>query len=53
MRAGPIRSRHPQWRAAAAAAGLTAQKGGPRGVPAALAAPDDAERLARGLARTL
>ena len=53
VRAGPVRSRHPQWRAAAAAAGLTAQKGGPRGVPAALAAPDDAERLARGLARTL
>jgi hypothetical protein len=53
LRAGPVRSRHRQWRAAAAAARLPSHKGGPRGIPAALAAPDDAERLARGLARTL
>ena len=53
VQAGPIRSRHHQWRAAADAAGLDSRSGGPRGLPAALAPPDDAERLARGLARTL
>jgi hypothetical protein len=51
--AGPVRSRHRQWRAAAEAAGLEARGGGPRGLPAALAPPDDAERLARALAQTL
>jgi hypothetical protein len=50
---GPVRSRHRQWRAAAQAAGLEAHRGGPRGLPAVLAPPDDAERLARALARTL
>ena len=53
VRSGPLRSRHHQWRAAAQAAGLAAQKGGPRGLPAALAPPDEAERIARGLAQTL
>ena len=43
----------PQWRAAAQAAGLEAERSGPRGLPAALAPPEDAERLARGLAATL
>jgi hypothetical protein len=51
--AGPLRSRHPQWRAAAAAAGLPAQRGGPRGLPAAVAPPEQAGALARGLAQTL
>jgi hypothetical protein len=51
--AGPVSSRHPQWRAAADAAGLAARRAGPRGLPAALAPPDDAERLARGLSATL
>ena len=51
--AGPLRSRHPQWRAAAQAAGLEAERSGPRGLPAALAPSEDAERLARGLAATL
>jgi hypothetical protein len=50
---GPVRSRHPQWRAAARAAGLIARRTGPRGLPAAVAPPADAERLARGLAATL
>jgi hypothetical protein len=53
VRAGDIRSRHPQWLAAAAAAGLPARRRGPRGLPAALAPPADAERLARALATTL
>jgi hypothetical protein len=50
---GPLRSRHPQWRAAAAAAGLSARDGGPRGLPAAVAPPEQAAALARGLAPTL
>jgi len=49
VRAGDVRSRHPQWLAAAEAAGLTPRRRGPRGLPAALAPPGDAERLARGL----
>ena len=49
VQAGPVRTRHPQWRAAAEAAGLEARKGGPRGLPAALAPPEHAERLARAL----
>jgi hypothetical protein len=53
VHAGPVRSRHHQWRAAAQAAGLETERGGPRGLPAALAPPDAAERLARGLAQTL
>jgi hypothetical protein len=53
VRAGPARSRHQQWRAAARAAGVEARSGGPRGFPAALVPPDAAERLARGLAGTL
>jgi hypothetical protein len=51
--AGPVRSRHHQWRAAADAAGLQTSNEGPRGLPTALAPPDAAERLARGLGRTL
>jgi len=50
VRPGDVRSRHRQWLAAAAAAGLEARRRGPRGLPAALAAPQDAERLARALA---
>src|SRR5215218_8049408 len=50
VRPGEVRSRHRQWLAAAAAAGLEARRRGPRGLPAALAAPQDAERLARALA---
>ena len=46
---GPVRSRHPQWRAAAAAAGLECGTSGPRGLPAALAPPAQAEALARAL----
>ena len=53
VRAGDVRSRHPQWLAASAAAGLPARRRGPRGLPAALAPPADAERLARALATTL
>jgi len=53
VEAGRVRSRHHQWRAAAREAGLAAERAGPRGLPAALAPPDAAERLARGLARTL
>jgi hypothetical protein len=53
VRAGDIRSRHPQWRAAATEAGLTARRRGPRGLPAALAPPELAGRLARALSRTL
>ena len=53
VRAGDVRSRHPQWLAAAAAAGLPARRRGPRGLPAALAPPEHAEPLARALTRTL
>jgi hypothetical protein len=49
VRAGDVRSRHPQWLAAAEAAGLPARKRGPRGLPAALAPPEHAEQLARAL----
>jgi hypothetical protein len=49
VRAGDVRSRHPQWLAAAAAAGLPARRGGPRGLPTALAPPEHAEALARAL----
>jgi hypothetical protein len=48
-RPGPVRTRHHQWRAAAAAAGLPARRGGPRGVPAVEAPAGDAERLVRAL----
>jgi hypothetical protein len=50
VRAGDVRSRHPQWLAAARAAGVSARRGGPLGVPTALAPPEHAERLARALA---
>jgi hypothetical protein len=50
VRAGDVRSRHPQWLAAAESAGLPARRGGPRGLPAALAPPEAAGRLARALA---
>ena len=53
VRAGDVRSRHPQWLEAAAAAGLPARRRGPRGLPAALAPPEHAEPLARALTRTL
>jgi len=53
VRAGAVQSRHAQWCAAAEAAGLTARRAGPRGLPAAVAPPDVAERLARTLAETL
>jgi hypothetical protein len=53
VRAGDVRSRHPQWLAAAETAGLAARRRGPRGLPAALAPPERAEALARGLAVTL
>jgi len=53
VQAGPVRSRHRQWRAAADAVRLQASKEGPRGLPTALAPPEEAERLARGLGRTL
>ena len=49
VRAGDVRSRHPQWLAAASAAGLPASRRGPRGLPAALAPPEQAGRLARAL----
>ena len=49
VRAGDVRSRHPQWLAAAATAGLPARRRGPRGLPAALAPPESAGKLARGL----
>jgi len=49
VRAGDVRSRHPQWLEAAAAAGLPARHRGPRGLPAALAPPEHAEPLARAL----
>ena len=52
VRAGDVRSRHPQWLAAAETAGLAARRRGPRGLPAALAPPEHAEALARGLAVT-
>jgi hypothetical protein len=53
VRAGDVRSRHPQWRAAAAHAGLAARRAGPRGLPAAAAPPASAEALARALSTTL
>ncbi len=53
VRAGDVRSRHPQWLQAAAAAGLPARRRGPRGLPAALAPPEHAEPLARALTGTL
>jgi hypothetical protein len=53
VRAGDVRSRHPQWLAAAAAAGVPARRRGPRGLPAALAPPEHAATLARALAGTL
>ena len=46
---GSARSRHPQWRAAAAAAGIPAGRDGPRGLPAAVVPPEHAEAIARGL----
>jgi hypothetical protein len=48
-RPGPVRTRHHQWRAAAAAAGLAVRRGGPRGLPAAEAPPEAVEPLARAL----
>ena len=53
VRAGDVRSRHPQWRAAAAHAGVRTRRAGPRGLPAAVAPPDRAEALARALSTTL
>jgi hypothetical protein len=53
VRAGPVRSRHHQWGAAAEAAGLQLRGGGPRGVPSAEAPPDAAEPLARALGGVL
>jgi len=53
VRAGDVRSRHPQWRAAAAHAGVPTRRAGPRGLPAAVAPPDRAEALARALSTTL
>jgi hypothetical protein len=50
---GPPRSRHPQWRRAGAAAGIEVRGGGPRGLPAAVAPPADALRLARALPQVL
>jgi hypothetical protein len=49
VRAGDVRSRHPQWLAAAQSAGLAARRRGPRGLPAAEAPPEHAEPLARAL----
>jgi hypothetical protein len=49
LRAGDVRSRHPQWLAAAQEAGLAARRRGPRGLPAALAPPEHAGRLAAKL----
>jgi hypothetical protein len=49
VRAGDVRSRHPRWLAAARAAGIPARRRGPRGLPTALAPPEDAEKLARAL----
>jgi hypothetical protein len=49
VRAGDVRSRHPQWLAAAGAAGLPARRRGPHGLPAAVAPPEHAEELARAL----
>jgi hypothetical protein len=49
VRAGDVRSRHPQWLAAAAAADLPARRRGRRGLPAALVPPEHAEQLARAL----
>jgi hypothetical protein len=51
--AGAVRSRHPQWRAAALAAGLAVARGGPRGLPTALAPAEHGGALARALARVL
>jgi hypothetical protein len=51
VRAGDVRSRHPQWLAAAATAGMPARRRGPRGLPTALAPPEHAEQLARALAK--
>jgi hypothetical protein len=48
-RPGPVRTRHHQWRAAAAAAGFAVERGGPRGLPAAEAPPEAVEPLARAL----
>jgi len=53
VRDGDVRSRHPQWLAAAAAAGIPARRRGPRGLPAALAPPEHAAALARALTSTL
>jgi hypothetical protein len=53
VRAGDVRSRHPQWLAAAQSAGLPARRGGPSGLPAALAPPESAGRLARALGHAL
>jgi hypothetical protein len=53
LRAGDMRSRHPQWLLAADKAGLSARRRGPRGLPAALAPPEHAEALARALSLTL
>jgi hypothetical protein len=49
VRAGDVRSRHPQWLAAAEAAGLPARRRGPRGLPAAYAPPEQVKTLARTL----
>jgi hypothetical protein len=51
--AGSARSRHPQWRRAGVAAGVEVRSGGPRGLPAGVAPPGHAARLARGLAQVL
>jgi hypothetical protein len=53
VRDGPLRSRHGQWRAAAAGAGLPVRRGGPGGLPTAEAPPAAAEPLARALATTI
>jgi hypothetical protein len=41
VRAGPVRTRHHQWRAAAEAVGLAVRRGGRRGVPAVEAPPEE------------
>jgi hypothetical protein len=51
VRPGRVRTRHHQWRAAAA--GLDVRRGGPRGVPAIEAPPEQAEPLARALGEVL
>jgi hypothetical protein len=49
VRAGPVRTRHHQWRTAAQAVGVAVRGGGPRGLPAVEAPPALAEPLSRAL----